>query len=51
LFENATIGREDWNGNEVEYIELGDLNDKYYKIAEQAIAGYITSVLKNFMKV
>ncbi len=35
---NATIGREDWNGNECEARSIDDLTSEQYDIVERAIS-------------
>lgn len=34
---NASIGREDWHGNELEFHTPGDLSDSHYLLLERAL--------------
>lgn len=47
LLRNATVGREDWNGNCLEAISIDDLNDRHYELAEKAIANFIRGRFTN----
>ena len=41
LLANATVGREDWNGNEIYQIDLGDLDSETYDAIVQEMTKYL----------